>query len=200
MQSKLSSDFRLYSSMSYPVGIKYVLDCLKYVAELSMGKITYEEFLNTPKKRFKDYIVSKHNVINVPLRSNPTVISAWLWSPLQISSWKYKKFITKPTTLEGCSWGIARRWWLLKMRRGKLDRANFPLWSNCKRTFPTSVLTGRMQGTSLWMNKIDLSMSTISPNNMTYEQIVIPHAFLKKYFQHSILNFIAIATIEKQKR
>lgn len=77
MQSKLSSDFRLYSSMSYPVGIKYVLDCLKYVAELSMGKITYEEFLNTPKMRFKDYIVSKHHVRNILFRSNHTVISVW---------------------------------------------------------------------------------------------------------------------------
>ena len=48
--------------MTYPVGIKYVLDCLKYLADYQMGKLTYKELMNCPKSESKNYILSKNHV------------------------------------------------------------------------------------------------------------------------------------------
>ena len=65
-----------------------------------MGKITYEEFMNMPKVKFQDYILSKHNVKILLYRLNLTVIYVSTWPLPQISLSKLRKFIFKLTKLE----------------------------------------------------------------------------------------------------
>ena len=56
--------FRLFSSMSYAVGVKYILSFVKYIAELALGKITYEEFIALTNFTFQDFIINKDQTVS----------------------------------------------------------------------------------------------------------------------------------------
>lgn len=60
--------------MSYPVGGKHLLSCLKYMAELGLGKITQKEFMDLTTFKFSDFIISKNHVDFVLYRKNHFVI------------------------------------------------------------------------------------------------------------------------------
>ena len=56
--------------MSYPVGSKHLLKCLKFMAELGLGKITQKEFMDLTTFKFSDYIISKNHVLTPIFRKD----------------------------------------------------------------------------------------------------------------------------------
>ena len=49
--------------MSYATGIAYNLKFIKYIAELALSLITYEEFLALTTFTFQDFIIHKNQVV-----------------------------------------------------------------------------------------------------------------------------------------
>ena len=91
---------RLFSSMSYPVGSKHLLKCLKFMAELGLGKITPKEFMDLTTFKFSDFIISKNHVTPNKFRKDLFAIWVSLSSTPLISCTESILFITNVTKRE----------------------------------------------------------------------------------------------------
>ena len=87
--------WRIFSAQTYPVGIKYNLNCIKYMAELALGKITFQQFSELTTFSFQDFIISKDNVVFHIFRLSPLLIPLFLLSPPSAMFIKSIKCITK---------------------------------------------------------------------------------------------------------
>ena len=61
-ESKFLFNKRFFSSLSYPIGIKNTLNSLKWMAQMSCGKMSVEKFMELNTFYFKDELISKNYV------------------------------------------------------------------------------------------------------------------------------------------
>lgn len=140
---------RLFSSMSYPIGINHLMKSLKYATLLNLGQININEYRELTTFSFTDFIYSKYQVILTLCRLSHTVTCAFTISLLIASFIGSTISIIEVKTISAghCTLWKWRR--LLESRKTEWSRENIEQltsWGHCRRVCSMKI--------SLWLQVI----------------------------------------------